>query len=187
MGRVVSFAVLGRPVRWQRPKVVVRHGRQFTINEKEHEAAKKHIAMLARLAWKGPPVTGPVILRVDCIFAIPSSWPKAVGQAAREGRVPYIQDPDYDQLVKMVMDALVAIVFVDDNQVVSTPGGKRYGTPTRTEITIHVLDQQPDEITPAQRSVEKRAVEQGLIPVNHPSRLAPPQLFPPNAETNRGR
>lgn len=161
----------------------MRRGKLFTINEPEANAGKLVIAQLARLAWKGPPVCGPVSLKIDCIFAIPTSWPEPVKQAAREGRVFHIQDPDYDQLVKQIMDALKPIVYVDDNQVVGFPQGcKRYGGPERTEITIHVLDQQPDEITPGQRAVEKRAVEQGLLPKPSPSRLAPPQLFPPKTE-----
>lgn len=144
--------------------MVVRHPDPKT------KAAEKVIAQLARIAWRGPPATGPVILRVVAIFGIPASWPERVKVAAREARVMHTIDPDLDRLINLVQDALVGIVYVDDNQVCGYPNSaKRYGSPERTEITIQVLDQQPDEIAPAQRRVVKRAEDRGLVPKTQPS------------------
>lgn len=157
------------------------------IPDPETAATEKVIAQLARLAWKEPPVTCPVLLRVRAIFPIPISWPERVKKAAREARVMHIVDPDLDRIINLVQDALVGIVYVDDNQVCGYPDPvKRYGSPARTEITIQLIDQEPDEIAPAQRRVTKRAVKAGLLPPEPPSRLQPAQLFPPNAETKRG-
>lgn len=190
MARTVSFTVAGPPRRWMRPAQGrnPKTGQVMRFTDKKAEASKREIAQLARLAWRGPPVCGPVTLRVIAVFKVPKSWPKAIHLAAREARVPHIADPDLDQLVKQVMDAMVGIVFVDDNQVVSfTHSAKRYGSPERTEITIHVLGQEPDEITPGQREVEKKAVEQGLVPANATSRFTAPQLFPPKTEKESGQ
>lgn len=189
MGRAVSFTVPGTPSRWMRPGQGVhpKTGRPLRFTDKKAEASKLAIAQLARIAWKGPPVTGPVLLRVIAVFEVPASWPRAIHDAAREARVPHIADPDLDQLVKQVQDALVGIAYVDDNQVVAYPNSaKRYGSPARTEITIQVLDQQPDEITPGQRRVEQKAVEAGLIPPSHPSRLQPALPFRSKTQKNRG-
>jgi Holliday junction resolvase RusA-like endonuclease len=160
----VRFSVPGRPVRWQRPgQYVDRRTHQIRrISEPAQEEAKRIVAHHARQAWPGYPTTGPVILRVVGIFEIPSSWPKALIAEAQAAKVMHIADPDLDQLVKLVQDALVGIVYVDDNQVCGYPNSaKRYGGPERTEITIETLDQTEAQKTPGQRRMEKRIAELG--------------------------
>lgn len=135
-----------------------RTGRTVRITDKEAAAERKVIAQLARIAWRGPPVSGPVVLQVRAIFRIPTSWPPALQQAARDCLVPHIADPDLDQLVKQVQDALTGIVYWDDNQVVGyAQSAKRYGGPERTEITLEVLDQLEAHKTPGQRRLEAAA------------------------------
>lgn len=190
MARSVTFTVPGTPRPWKRPSEFVNRktGHIRRIPDPETAAHERTIARIARLAWKGPPTEGPVILRVRAIFEIPTSWPQRVQKAAREARVMHIIDPDLDRIINLVQDALVGIVYVDDNQVCGyAQPAKRYGSPARTEVTVQLLDQQPDEIAPAQRRVRKRAVEQGLIPADVPSRLQPALQFPPNVEKENGR
>lgn len=174
MGVRVSFSVPDKPSRWQRPGQGIhpKTGEPMRFTDAEAEAGKEHIAWHAKKAWGSRrPVTGPVVIRVVGIFEIPPSWPKAVQRAAREARVMHVADPDLDQLQKQVMDALKGIAFVDDNQVCGFPNSaKRYGHPQRTDITIEVLDQRDDEITPGQRRLEKRIREEGWDAV-----LAPPK------------
>jgi Holliday junction resolvase RusA-like endonuclease len=136
------------------------------------EEGKRAIAWAAKRAWGARrPLTGPCLVRVVAIFAIPPSWPPAVQKAAREARVMHVSDPDLDQLVKQVKDALKGVAYVDDNQVCGYPNSaKRYGYPERTEITIVALPQAPDEVTPGQRALEKRIEREGWDAV-----LAPPK------------
>lgn len=151
-------------MRWQRPEQgLTRDGRPMRFTAPEAEAGKRAIALAARAAWRGPPSTGPVILRVVAIFAIPPSWPEAVKAEARQARVMHIADPDLDQLVKLAQDALVGIAYFDDNQVCGYPNpAKRYGEPARTEITIEELDQLDAQKTPGQRRLEKQVAQLGV-------------------------
>lgn len=141
------------------------------FTDKEAEAGKEHIAWHAKRAWgDARPLTGPLVVRVIAVFGIPPSWPDKLKAAARESRVMHVQDPDLDQLVKQVKDALKGIAYVDDNQVCGYPNSaKRYGGPERTDIVIEALPQREDEITPAQRRLEKRIEVEGWDAV-----LAPP-------------
>lgn len=168
MGRRVQFSVPGQPVRWQRPEQG-RHiitGAPMRWNDPRVEEAKKAIAKLARSVWRGDPATGPVILRVVAIFAIPPSWPKAVRDEALGARVLHTCDPDLDQLVKLAQDALVGIAYMDDNQVAGYPNSaKRYGSPERTEITIEELDQTDAQKPPYQRRMEKLIAQLGVAHV----------------------
>ena len=166
----------------ERRKRMVRH------TDKKAKAGKDLIAQCARLAWgRAPPCVGPVLVRVVAIFSIPPSWPAKVKKAAQEGRVLHIADPDLDQLIKQVKDALVGIAYVDDNQVAGYPNpAKRYGTPERTEITIEQVEQAPDEITPGQRRVEARAIKAGLVPPRPNDRPRLGLRFPSNAGRSKG-
>lgn len=183
MGRSCAFAVNGSPRRWKRP-AQGRHpktGKPMRFEDKQAAADKKVIATCARLAWKGDPVCGPVMLGITAIFPIPPSWPEPVKQAAAEGRVMHIQDPDLDQLLKLVKDALTGIVYIDDNQVARYPPMcKRYGSPARTEVRIEVIDQEPDEITPGQHEVRKRAEKAGMI-----AKAPPTGLFAPTGNRSK--
>lgn len=155
-----------RPIDGERPD-----GSQYRYNDKKAEAARKVIAQEAKIAFMGKrPATGPVIVRVVAIFGIPPSWPPKLRAAALEARVMHIADPDLDQIVKLVKDALKGIAYVDDNQVCGYPNSaKRYGQPERTEVTVTALPQLEDERTPGQRRLEGRIRKEGWDAV-----LAPP-------------
>ena len=129
--------------------------RNARITDPKARAHKEKVAEIVRKLYRGEPWTGPVVIGLTAVFAIPQSWPKRVRQAAIEGRVWHIADPDLDQLVKQIMDAIKGIVVVDDNQLVGFERcAKRYGTPERTEVRLLFLDQDEDAITPGQRRLE---------------------------------
>lgn len=168
MPRVVTFTVPGRPRAWQRTAgtaINPRTGKVMRLNDPKAEAEKRVIAQLARLAWKGDPVCGPVALSVEAVFRIPQGWPKDLKTEAMAGRVPVIMDPDLDRIINLVMDALVGIVYWDDNQVVSfrPEPQKRYGCPERSIITISVFDQLDAQKTPGQRDLERAAATGQMI------------------------
>lgn len=131
--------------------------RRFT--NKKAQAGKDAIAWEFKKIWGGrDPYLGPVRMHIDAIFEIPSSWPKKVIRAAIEGRVLHIADPDIDQIIKQIMDAIKGLIYIDDNQVAKLGKvTKRYGDAQRTDIIIELLPQADDEITPGQRRMEKKA------------------------------
>lgn len=170
----VKFVVPGRPTRWQRPgQNLLPNGTVVRFTDPNAVAGKKVIAHYARKAMGlRRPFTGPVVLRVNAIFAIPVSWPPRLIEAARQARVWHVADPDYDQIVKQVMDAVVGICWIDDNQVCGFPnGGKRYGHPERTEVMLEALPQAEWEKTPGQRRLEERVAQEGWdLILNPPER-----------------
>lgn len=163
----MTFTVPGRPSAWKRTNDFLHPvtGKLVKVTDAQQRIDQKRIATLARQYWHGDPHTGPMVLEVLAVFAIPPSWPKKVQAAAREGRVWHVSDPDLDQIVKQIKDALRGIAFVDDNQVAhyGHQTAKRYGHPERTEITLTILDQLEDAKTPGQRRLEARPPEERLI------------------------
>ena len=174
-----TIVVPGRPSRWMRPaQRITKDGRVVRFTDPDAEREKRAIRHEVAMAFRGiRPFTGPVLLRVIAIFAIPPSWPKALRQAASEGRVAHVADPDLSQLIKQAEDAMIGIAYVDDNQIVGYPNcAKRYGFPERTEITIQRLAQAPDEVTPGQKRLEKRIAAEGWDAVLSPAARKPSKM-----------
>lgn len=153
MPEVRSFVLDGEPFAWKRP-AQGRHprtGAPIRITNKDAEAHKKRLAQAAIERWgPRPPFFGAVKLLVIATFAIPSSFPKALQEAARRGELYLDRDPDFDNIIKQVADALRFIAFVDDNQVGDGRSILRYGEAPRTECWASELG--PDGLqTPAER------------------------------------
>jgi hypothetical protein len=78
--------------------------------------------------------------------------------------VPHVQDPDLDRIYNLVADALVGIVYWDDNQIAAWPSRPSATVrPERTEITIEVLEQTEAQKTPGQRDLERAAATGQII------------------------
>lgn len=171
-GMRVQFTVPGRPTRWERPgQGQLPDGTTFRYTNPAAREGKRAIAFEAKRAFGlRRPFTGPVIVRVIAIFGIPKSWPPRLRSAALEAKVMHDSDPDLDQLVKQVKDALVGIAYIDDNQVCGYPNSaKRYGHPERTEIIIEELPLPDGLMTPAQARREAAVAQLGWDAVLTPA------------------
>lgn len=157
------LSIPGKPQRWKRPEqVTLKGGRTIRYTDPDVRAYTERVAWEARRLWGiAPPWTGPVVMSMAAVFAIPESWPAKTKQAAAEGRVMHIADPDIDQLIKALLDAVRGIVFVDDNQLCGflAPVSKRYGAPERLDAKFCLLAQGEGEITPGQKRLEAKQTQ----------------------------
>ena len=151
---IFTMTVQGRPQRWMRPE---QFGKRRYTNPKA-EKHKKMVAELANIIWKGPPVFFPVCLSVKAIFQPWSNMTKKEKAALASGQNIYHDcDPDIDQIIKQVQDAMTGIVYEDDCQVAGYHNClKRYGTPERTEISVYSLDQPMGIRTSRQNRLDKK-------------------------------
>ena len=150
-----NFTIHGRPFAWRRAQRDRRSGRTFT--DKEMVASQRAIAARACEAWgNAPPFFGPVKLLVMAVFEIPTSWPRAIREAAQRGEVYCDSKPDDDNIRKQIADALQFVAFVDDCQIADGRCILRYGTGERTEVWAEEL---AGPQTPAQRRRAKAWLE----------------------------
>lgn len=180
----VFFTIDGKPFGWDRVTPTARiigegsDARAIASlhDSSENKAAKTEIRRLWRVAARGhSTISGPVRLKVVGIFETPESWPRAVHRAAAECRVWHVGRPDLDNIQKLILDALNKLAWADDGQVAVIECAKRYGSPARVEVTVSTIPQQPDEITPGQRRLEKRVADEGWDQVlAAPARRASP-------------
>lgn len=138
----VHFTVPGRPHSWQRAvDVPGKNGKRVKITPKDMRQQQKVVATLARVQMRGQAMlTGALRLELLCVYAIPRSWSPAKQAAALDGQVWKTSVPDFDNLVKLVSDALNGVTYGDDAQIALASIGKRYGKPERTEVRISRID-----------------------------------------------
>lgn len=112
-----SIVVYDEPVPKARPRLG--HGRIFT--PRTNEVAEHRIRETWEREVGGAPLLGPVALRVAVYVRQPASLPKRHRLTARP-----IRRPDLDNYLKTALDALNGVAYLDDAQVVTLVGEKRY-------------------------------------------------------------
>src|SRR5450631_394381 len=87
-------------------------------------------AMCGRKPW-----TGPVELRLSLEYLPPVNWPKARRTSTRWK----ITAPAAQNLVRLVLDGLTEVVFLEDEQVAVLHVSKVYGATVKTTNTVRPL------------------------------------------------
>ena len=141
----VEFTIPGRPVAWARTGhgsgARVGRATRFTpkLQRKAMQTVQRMWNAYAAQARRNAPLTGPLKLEVLCVYAIPASWIKAKQAAAHAGLVWKTSVPDFDNLAKLVSDALNRHAYADDAMIAVASVAKRYGSPERTVIRLTEL------------------------------------------------
>lgn len=133
----LRFVVPGPPVGKGRPRFQMRGGKPHTFTPDETLAfegrVRAHAAEAMRLAGVAL-LEGPVELRVRAVWV-------ALASKSKKGRPgePKASRPDADNVLKAVADALNAVVYRDDAQVVTAHVEKwraATGEPARVEVEV---------------------------------------------------
>ncbi len=77
-------------------------------------------------------------LEIDVTLArdVPESWSRKKRAAALAGTFPAVGRPDIDNAVKLLVDALNGIVWVDDAQIVAMTVRKRFSESPGTTMVV---------------------------------------------------
>lgn len=143
----VSFEVPGAPQGKARPRFRVartRAGKQFVsvYTPAATMAYEKAIAWAAKAAMRSrEPMTGPVELNVTAVMPVPESWPVKRRNAALVESIRPTVKPDFDNIEKVVADAIKGIVWLDDSQVCVSGFRKRYGADPALLVEVSTLDE----------------------------------------------
>lgn len=122
----MEFVVHGKPQGKARPRFSRKSGTVYT--PKKTASYEKDIAK-AYLNVNGLLYPDDVYIRIQvkAVFPVPTSWSKTKKLGAYEGIIRPAVKPDGDNILKVVMDALNGIAYVDDKQVVYCSCQKVYG------------------------------------------------------------
>lgn len=129
----IRFSVPGEPVGKGRPRFN-KNGHAYTpAKTRSYEAIVK---LCAIKAMKGKKLlTGAISLSVTAFFPIPKYFTKAIRGKALSGELWHQKKPDWDNVGKIVSDALNGVVYADDAVVSHAVVSKRYSDFPRIEVS----------------------------------------------------
>lgn len=133
----ISFSIPGAPIAKARPRFT-KNGHTYTPDKTR--AYEEIVRVWAIRAMHGKKMlTGPISLSVTAFFPIPKYFTKAIREKAMAGKLLHQKKPDWDNVGKIVSDALNGLVYTDDAQVSHAIVEKRYSDKPRVELVIKQL------------------------------------------------
>lgn len=127
-----SITIDGKPQPKERPKVYNGHA----ITPTRTRQYEDRIKALWRAKYREDPYEGDVRITIFFYLPIPTSWSKKKREEAEHGKIRPNVRPDVDNLVKIVLDGLNGVAFVDDKQIVRLLAEKRYSVNPGTEVYV---------------------------------------------------
>lgn len=138
---MVEFTVVGEPKGKGRPTFSTFGGRitaRTPAKTVEYENLVRMSYARRYGAWRFP---DDAILKVwmTAYYSIPKSVSKKKREGMIGGYIRPAKKPDCDNVIKTVLDALNAIAYRDDAQVVEVSFRKLYGERPRVEVAIDAI------------------------------------------------
>ena len=130
----LRIVIPGKPIAKARARYSSRNRSFYTPSRTIK--AEKTIGEYGALALMGQKrFLGPLRISVEAKIPVPVSWTKLKRSMALAGET-FPGKPDVDNYIKLALDALNEIVFVDDSQIVAVSGTKKYSADPATVITV---------------------------------------------------
>ena len=135
-----SFVCEGAPTPKGRPRFTARRGFVQAYTPTETENAEKKIREKSSAAMKNSgnlePTKLPVKISVNFFLPIPKSFSKKKTEECLSGVVMPTSRPDLDNYLKLILDAMNGVVYVDDSQIVELLATKIYSGYACTVVNI---------------------------------------------------
>ena len=133
---MIEFIVWGNPCGKGRPRFT-RDGRAYTPTKTRTYEAEVVSAFRRDCPGFVPWEKGvPLRVRIKAVYAIPQSASGAAKARMLTGQTRPTKKPDADNCIKAITDALNAICYHDDSQIVDVKCVKEYGNEPRVEVTV---------------------------------------------------
>ncbi len=137
----VRFKIMGEPVAKARPRFARagKHVRTYTPEKTvnyETLVAVEYRRQCKDFRFGDRDMLG---MRVDAYFGIPKSTSKKRTRLMIAKKIRPIKRPDWDNVGKIIADALNDIAYRDDSQMVDSLISKYYSDVPRVEVTIYKI------------------------------------------------
>lgn len=131
----MKLIIPGEPCAKQRPRL----GKYRTYTPEKTVNYETLVKQLYIMEHRGKRLEGALKLNVDAFFSIPKSTSKAKREKMLQGVIRPTKRPDWDNIGKIISDALNGLAYHDDSQIVAATVGKWYSTEPRVEVEITEL------------------------------------------------
>lgn len=121
----IEFTIPGVPQGKERPRFT-QNGATYT--PKKTKDYEKLVAWAYQCEAHGAKFTGTIRVDIAAIYPVPHSWSKRRQAEALDNQILPTVKPDWDNIGKIVCDALNGIAYKDDAAITDATVCKRYGT-----------------------------------------------------------
>ncbi len=137
----IAFTVPGEPGAKQRPRATTVGGHARMYTPQQTVRYESVVTMCAGQAMRAaPPMAGPIAVEIEAIHTVPASWSKKRKEAALQGlEWPSGVRKDWDNIGKIVCDAMNGVVWADDRQVCDGRVIKRYGATPAVHVRVAAM------------------------------------------------
>ena len=133
----MKFTIPGEPCGKARPRVVRVGNMSRTYTPEQTVSYENLVKLEFQQAANGFfKREGSVRVQIAAYFSVPKSAGKKKSALMQAGKIRPTKKPDWDNIGKIVCDALNGIAFKDDSQVVEATVTKQFSTLPRVEVTI---------------------------------------------------
>ena len=119
-----------------RHRTTMRDGMFISYTPRATKAAEKVIIYYAICAGVNKWLPGALELNITITFEVPKSWNKDKTHKALFGKIFPTVAPDFDNILKLVSDALNKLAYMDDRAIVVAIVVKRYGFENKIDVEI---------------------------------------------------
>ena len=128
-----TITIPGKPRGKGRPRFSRATGRTYTDDA---TAVYENLVKTIWMTVAGKRLDGELAVRIEAHYAIPTSKPKKIQAAMRDGSVRPTTKPDIDNVIKAVLDGLNGVAYADDSQVVELSASKCYSDDPRVVVIV---------------------------------------------------
>lgn len=127
------ITIPGKPRGKGRPRFSRATGRTYTDDA---TAVYENLVKTIWMTVVGKRLDGELAVSIEANYAIPTSKPKKIQAAMRDGSVRPTTKPDIDNVIKAVLDGLNGVAYADDAQVVEISASKCYSDDPRVVVIV---------------------------------------------------
>lgn len=133
----MKLIIYGEPAAKQRPRL----GKGYTYTPTKTVNYETLVRQIYIQHYPGKQLDGELIMHIRAYFGIPKSASRIKREQMLSGRIRPTKRPDWDNVGKIVSDALNGLAYHDDSQIVTATVEKWYGERPRVEIEIEEAGQ----------------------------------------------
>lgn len=136
----IKLVIPGTPMAKQRPRVL-KNG--ITYTPKQTVNYETFVKQLYIMEHQQKRIEGPIKATITAYMPIPKSTSKKRKKLMQENKILPTKKPDWDNVGKIITDALNGLAYDDDKQIVDARVIKLYSDNPRVEVELEELEAIP--------------------------------------------
>lgn len=135
----IEFEILGNPFGKERPRFT-RRGKPYTSDKTSNYEQVVALAYKSKYGRTKFPPDSALGIDIKAYMPIPKRTPKYKLPDLVSGKLRPTVRPDWDNIAKLICDALNGVVYDDDRKICEARVQKFYGETPKTIVTVYTVE-----------------------------------------------